>query len=184
MHNLIELHIDPTFPWAADWKDYISDLSVLCAQDDQPVQSSFQVMYEAAFSTETMRDMGESFYIQHDRVLDSKYGTLLENSNDNALVLKANKPALEWLTWGTQLALLRAGAALVHCAAVEKDGRAILFPSWGGVGKTALVTEFVRSMGYKLLGDDLAIVDSVGTCFGLPKAMVLYAYHRPLFPEI
>lgn len=184
MHNLIDLQIDPAFPWLSDWQGMFQDLITLCAAYDKEVPFHFRVIYQAAFSTENMRSMGDGFYIQSGKVLDTKYGVQLETEDDHSLILKASKPALEWFIWGTQLALLRTGAVLVHCAAVEKDGKAILFPSWGGVGKTALVAEFVRSLGYKLLGDDLAIVSADGQCFGLPKAMVLYPYHRPLFPEV
>jgi len=75
-------------------------------------------------------------------------------------------------------------AVFVHGAALERDGQALLFPSWGGVGKTALVAELVRSHGWGFLGDDLTLVDESGWCYAFPKAMVLYPYHRALFPEV
>ena len=86
--------------------------------------------------------------------------------------------------WGLSLALLDAGAAFVHCAGLVRAGRAVLLPSWGGVGKTAIVARLVRGNGFSLLGDDLVIVDRDGSCFPFPKPFVLYGYHRALFPEV
>jgi hypothetical protein len=90
----------------------------------------------------------------------------------------------EWLMWALQLVMLQSHATFVHCAAVEKDGEAILFPSWGGVGKTAIATSFVRDDGWKLMGDDLVLLSQDRTCLPFPKSMVLYPYHSSIFPEL
>lgn len=115
---------------------------------------------------------------------DTAYGIRLTAQPD-ALILESDNPAIEWEIWAVQVAALRAGATIVHGAAVaDENGRTLLFPSWGGVGKTALVTGFVRDRGWKLLGDDLSYLSRDGTVRSLLKPMVLYPYHRAVFPEI
>jgi hypothetical protein len=52
------------------------------------------------------------------------------------------------------------------------------------VGKTALVASLVRSHGWRMLGDDFVIVTGDGDCLAFPKPMVLYPYHRDMFPEV
>ena len=66
----------------------------------------------------------------------------------------------------------------IHCASIDKNGEVYLFPSWGGVGKTALVKGFVEHHEWKLLGDNLGGVSS------FLKNMVLYPYHKETFPEV
>lgn len=82
-----------------------------------------------------------------------------------------------------EYALLENHATFIHSAGVTKDGNAYIFPSWGGVGKTASVAKLIREEGYQLLGDDLVILKSDGTIYAFPKKFVLYAYHRELFED-
>lgn len=72
---------------------------------------------------------------------------------------------------------------MIHGAAVEHDGEVYLMPSWGGVGKTATVCEFVRNHGWKLLGDDLIIIRD-GCAYPFLKPFVIYPYHKDVFPEV
>ncbi len=184
LHNLIELIVEPSFPWLSDWKEALGDIVALSPCKVVPVRSVFNVEYHPRFRPSLTRNVGDNFRIGPEEALDVTLGVELLASDENVIRLRASKPALEWLIWGIQLALVRAQATLIHCAALEKSGKAFLFPSWGGIGKTALVTEMVRSFGFRVLGDDMVIVDHQGTCYGFPKPLVLYPYHRPFFPEV
>jgi hypothetical protein len=62
----------------------------------------------------------------------------------------------EAVTWGLPLALcvMIRGDLMLHSAAVEIDGRAIILGAPGGYGKTTLIAAFVRR-GFRLLSEDL-----------------------------
>jgi hypothetical protein len=76
-----------------------------------------------------------------------------------------------------QLALLRRGATLAHCSAIEKNGRAILFPAWGGVGKTSIMSRYMDE-GWRFISDDSCIIRDDGTAFMHPLPMHIYKYHE------
>lgn len=59
--------------------------------------------------------------------------------------------------------LLARGSGLLHASGVVRDGDAILFAGWSGVGKSDASGELVRERGYDLLGDDLVVVSEDGT---------------------
>lgn len=77
----------------------------------------------------------------------------------------------------TQLALLREGATFAHCSAIEKNGRAILFPAWGGVGKTSIMSRFLNE-GWRFISDDSCIIRDDGTAWTHPLPMHIYKYHE------
>jgi HprK-related kinase A len=65
-------------------------------------------------------------------------------------------PAMEWgLNWC--IATRAHHLLMLHCAVVERDGRAILFPAWPGHGKSTLCTALAFS-GWRLLSDEFGLV--------------------------
>lgn len=184
IHHFLRIKIDPEFPWKQDWLRGIDDIGKLSGNQSEDADSIFEIVYKPNLLTLSWREHGNGIYVKPTAVLDTKYGAILESPSLKQLVLTANKPCLEWFAPALQIMLLRKNAVLMHCAAVEKSGKAILFPSWGGIGKTALVAGFVKKWGWKFLGDDFIILDGSGTCYGFPKPMVIYPYHSRLFPEV
>jgi len=89
------------------------------------------------------------------------------------------------ITLFIQTFLLGEGYAFIHSAGVVNEkGEAILFTGAGGVGKTALVSHFVKNRGYKILGDDIIAIGKSGDCLPFPRSMILKDYHRNIFPEL
>lgn len=138
-------------------------------------------------STDDGRNMQSSEHpsllYDQDSFYDSKYNVKYF-SNQNSLHIKVNQFGLEWIKWAMQLANLRLNQCFIHSSAVEKNGEAIAFPSWGGVGKTTLTSGLVRDRGYNLLGDDLNIISKDGMLYGFPKRLVIYPYHKSTFPGV
>jgi len=84
-----------------------------------------------------------------------------------------------------QLLWNESGNTFIHAAAVANpDGEVILLPGAGGVGKTSLVGYLVRNHGYKLLGDDLVLIDHDSNCFAFPRPFIIKEYHREDYPEV
>lgn len=69
------------------------------------------------------------------------------------------------------------GKTLIHSSTVEKNGKSFLFPAWGGVGKTSLMSYFL-SAGWNYLGDDIAVLSSDGSLHHFPLPMHIYGYHK------
>jgi hypothetical protein len=76
-----------------------------------------------------------------------------------------------------QLALMREGASLAHCSAIEKDGKAILFPAWGGVGKTSIMSRYLDD-GWRFISDDSCVIRNDGTAYTHPLPLHIYKYHE------
>lgn len=84
-----------------------------------------------------------------------------------------------------QLILAPQGMTMVHAAAAAApDGKVLLLPGPGGVGKTALLGQLVQHHGYKLLGDDIVILSDQGQCYSFPRSFVLKPYHESVYPEV
>jgi HprK-related kinase A len=65
-------------------------------------------------------------------------------------------PALEWgLNWC--IATRAHHLLMLHCAVVERDGQAILFPAWPGHGKSTLCSALAFS-GWRLLSDEFGLI--------------------------
>lgn len=129
------------------------------------------------------REYADGIFISPKSLIDKNYGIEVI-LNENEIILNTKFRFIEWLMYSIQLGLLRSNSVLVHGAAVAKDNKAILFPSWGGVGKTAILNDFTKKYNYEIIGDDLFILNIEGEIFPFPKPMVLYPYHKNLFPEI
>jgi hypothetical protein len=76
-----------------------------------------------------------------------------------------------------QLALMNHASTLCHSSAVERDGRVILFPAWGGVGKTGLMSQYV-GQGWNFLADDVCVLQSDGRASIHPLPLHIYKYHE------
>jgi hypothetical protein len=83
-----------------------------------------------------------------------------------------------------QVLLSAEGASYVHASCVERDGQAVLFPAWGGVGKTSLLYRLVLREGYRFLADDMAILGQDGTVFMNPTRIAVYPYNLAGMPDV
>src|SRR3546814_19936106 len=62
---------------------------------------------------------------------------------------------------------------LLHASAVERDGRALLMTGMSGAGKSTLAA-LLGSRGWRLLGDDFALVDpGTGLVHAFPRLVSL-----------
>ena len=71
----------------------------------------------------------------------------------------------------------------VHAAGITIENKGILLPAFGGIGKTAFMSEAVKDERVKMLGDDLVLLDDRGYLHPYLRPFCLYSYHRTLFPE-
>ena len=81
-----------------------------------------------------------------------------------------------------QLLLEPQGVGFVHAAAVEREGRVYIFPGYDGVGKTVLVGALMQMGGFRFLSDDISCLRSNGTCMAFPRRLILFPYHKAIFP--
>jgi len=81
-----------------------------------------------------------------------------------------------YMPW-VQMMLLQKGASFCHSSAIVRDGKGILFPAWGGVGKTGIMSLYL-DQGWQFLSDDFCILDRQGGMYLHPMPMHVYKFHE------
>lgn len=182
INNMVGIKVDESYPWTDTlfFHQYLADQSL---ENYKLCKTYIEVYYQKEIDNSGMRWIGEQAYIGRGVYLDKSYGARIEHPSDECIRLTVSQECNEWLIILLQLSLISCGCTMIHGAAVEHNGNVYLMPSWGGVGKTATVCEFVRNQGWKLLGDDLIIIQN-GNAYPFLKPFVIYPYHKELFPEV
>lgn len=184
----VEIEIETNPDTVPEIEMYLADVLSLYSRPGLPCadypRRNISVQLDKHPSRSGMRQLEPGVLGMPNAMLDKAFRVRIDRTDCGHIELRSPTSALEWLLWVLQLVLLERRSAFVHSAGVVRNGQAVLFPSWGGVGKTAITKEFVSHDGWQLLGDDLVIVSSDGICSGFPRAMVLYPYHRDVFPEV
>ena len=83
-----------------------------------------------------------------------------------------------------QVLLVNQARSLVHCAGMEINGNGLIFPAFGGAGKTMLVSKMRKEDDFKLFGDDYVTVDSHANMYAYLSDFSIYDDHIQLFPEL
>lgn len=150
----------------------------------QNVSSRISVYYSKSFQTDGCMSDGD-YYYSANRFVDAKLGVQIDRDGNRGFILHANQDCPEWFMCMLEITMLKAGVTFAHCAALEKDGEALFMPARGGVGKTATVVKMVQNHGWRLLGDDLILLDmNTKSAFPFQKKFVIYGYHKDLFPNL
>ena len=83
-----------------------------------------------------------------------------------------------------QCALLQRQAAIVHASGFELDGRGVLLPAWGGVGKSTVVSQAVLHGRARFIADDHAVIGADGRMHLHTLPIHAYAYHAQQDPVL
>jgi hypothetical protein len=76
------------------------------------------------------------------------------------------------------------GAAMVHAAAVARDGLGVCLAAAGGAGKTSATIGLVRGHGFAFMGDDWNFISDDGRILGYAKPLFVRPHHRGLYPQL
>jgi hypothetical protein len=79
--------------------------------------------------------------------------------------------------------LVRREAAMVHAAAICRDGRGVCIAGAGGAGKTSAALSLALSRGDGFMADDWCFVTADGRLLGYAKPLFLRPHHRALLPD-
>jgi len=109
-----------------------------------------------------------------------KYAVVLTDDQITEYTTYPNRATNLWL----QLLLLRQGKSFIHGAGVEINGQGIVFPAYGGTGKTILISELRKLQNCKFFGDDYVIVDQNSQMYAYPSDFSIYPYHLTTFSEL
>lgn len=107
--------------------------------------------------------------------LDRAGWTRIETQDPRITLSASGDPAAtEERLWTIPAAvcLLQRGDLILHAAAVEVNGQAILFAAPGGAGKSTLAAAFVQA-GYRLLSEDVTCVRMAGGPCVIPGPAML-----------
>lgn len=183
IHNIVGIEVDDSYKWI----DTLIPNIPMFETDEasfKTIGTTIKIKYKKNLSLDGAYEVVPYIFINRNtnQFYDKKFGCIVSKEK-NGYSIECSQECNEWIMMLLEYCLLSNGATFIHSAGVAKEGKAFVFPSWGGVGKTASVAKLVRENGYKLLGDDLVIVDKKGNVYAFPKKFVLYAYHRNLFKE-
>jgi GT2 family glycosyltransferase len=78
--------------------------------------------------------------------------------------------------------LVRREAAMVHAAAICRNGRGVCIAGAGGAGKTSAALSLALSRGDGFMADDWCFVAADGRLLGYAKPLFLRPHHRTLLP--
>jgi len=116
---------------------------------------------------------------------DDKLGVAIEKYSENEFIIYSSQECPEYIMLFSEIQLLKVNVTWAHAAALTKDNKTLFLPAKGGVGKTATVVKMIRNHSWKLLGDDLVILDGENVKIAsFLKRFVIYGYHNNLFPEL
>lgn len=185
IHKIVAIIVEDNYKWSETLIPNIPMFESNSKECDS-IKSKIYIKYKEKIEINGAYEVVPDIFINRNtnEVYDKKYGALISKNSDDVYVITCNQECNEWVMMLLQYMLLRNKATFIHSAGVEKDGKAYVFPSWGGVGKTASVAKLIREDGYKLLGDDLVILKEDGSVLAFPKKFVLYAYHKNLFKDV
>lgn len=79
-------------------------------------------------------------------------------------------------------ALVRRDAAMVHAAAICRDGRAVCIAGAGGAGKTSAALAMAHGRGDGFMADDWCFIAADGRLLGYAKPLLLRPQHRGIVP--
>ena len=165
----IELTIDRQLGWGRDLLALLKDADPAIS-GLSPLRGSLRIQRG---SLRAVLVYGDAFEpgVRRSTVglVDEEYGVLLSFPSRTEIVLRTEDPCPEWFSWSLQLLALRSRATFVHAACLERAGKAVLLAARNGFGKTALVGDFVRRGGWRVLSDDLTLLTDSGMCYPYPR---------------
>lgn len=182
LYNIIGVEVDSSYPWI-DSLFISKGIASLDPKDYANCKAFIKIKKSRSLYYDDCRSVGSGLYISSSALIDKKFGVRIERESSNIISIITTQQCNEWLSTCVQLFLLELNYTFIHAAALEKDGKVILIPSWGGVGKTATVITMIKKDGWRLLGDDLVILKKDEVMPYL-KPFVIYPYHKSLFPDI
>jgi HprK-related kinase A len=163
MKHKLELQVGPiAFRIGSDWAAPIEALRALYAGFPQPLDglADFTVRLEA--EKPWRRFVNPSVAIRGDYVLPDAA----------PMALKHGLLAAE-MAMNLQMALGQRRYLLLHAAAVERDGRALLMTGESGSGKSTLAA-LLGERGWRFMGDEFALVDLAdGRLHPFPRSVSL-----------
>ncbi|MFH1088489.1 MAG: hypothetical protein V1719_01460 [Patescibacteria group bacterium] len=109
-----------------------------------------------------------------------KYALVFSDNKITEYTTYPNRATNLWI----QLLFLKRDLSFIHGAGVEIDGKGVVFPAFGGTGKTVLISELRKLNNCKVFGDDYVIVNKAGKMFSYPSDFSIYPYHISIFPEL
>lgn len=185
LHGRCVIDVSPDVPGAGVIDEMLGWAS--CTIDEQaPAIQVFASVDVAARHAEIDRtngrrgpgfDYGDGWFTTED-------GRILVAQHDGTLVVGADRSIDRLLLTMVDWLVTKQDTGLIHAAAIAVGDVGVLLSGWGGVGKTATLTNLCRQSGARFIGDDMMFVTGTGEALSLPKPMIIYSYHQPLFPEL
>jgi len=179
IHNIVKVLLDASGPIAKSVDLHLSYFRCNFKENESP---------DIIFSDNIAKLSSSSYFIGSKQHLYDGKTILLRDSN---LSIQINKKGqiIVFSPRGINpspfihLQLLKKGFTFIHAAAVNYNSQGIIFPAWGGTGKTSLSAVILDKKKTKFLGDDFVIISKTGKIYSFPQPFSLYYYHASLFSD-
>lgn len=173
IHSIVGVSIDDTYPWLETLNNDLPKVFESNKSEFDKCQYTICICY---INEKITTQNKERLYVDKSSFVDKTYGVKIIYDNQN-IKLITNQECNEWLMFLLYYQFIKAGYLLIHAAALEKKGEVLIIPSTGGTGKTILSLYLIKKEQYRLLGDDLCLINSKGEVLAFPKKMVIYPWH-------
>lgn len=179
IHGIIGVSVEEAYLWMDTLNN---DLPVVFKSTKEAYESC-QFFLNIRYSSHKISTPNKKrLFSEKSYFIDQIYGVKID-INGNRIELICCQECNEWFMFLLYYLFSKAGFLFIHAAALEKDGRVIIIPSAGGTGKTILSLYLLKNENYKLLGDDLCLVNNKGVVLSYPKKMVIYPWHTEFVNE-
>jgi hypothetical protein len=186
--SLFEINLDEKSKRNTKWsKDILTAISTQLEGYEQFHEDS-SVKYNVTFKDFELLDLSDSnfivpsnYYFNDDIYIDIKRKIAIRQKNDYEIEYWCESSYGLSIPFVFQLILVNNSQTFIHSGAFSYNNKGVVISAFGGIGKTALLSQIVDMDRFKVMGDDLNILSDSGTILSYPRPFCLYEYHNPLF---
>ncbi len=179
IHNFVHVEIDSDDPDLHEgYRHYLRHFEV----SESRGENTYEIKeYTRFVMPET--SIGKEGYVQFINGVcfpDEKYALTYDGKKITEYTTYPNRATNMWI----ELLLVAQNMSFIHSAGVAVNGKGIIFPAVGGVGKTTLMSHMRRQDNIAFFGDDFIILNHRGDMFSYPSDFSIYNYHRTVFLDL
>jgi len=125
-----------------------------------------------------------SYYLEDNtHIFFSKKRNAILYINDKGVILYTGKTLAYSIPFLITLIGIDKDYYFIHSAGVVINDKSNLMFGYGGIGKTATLSQAYKQKNIKVMGDDLNLIYKDGLVSPYYRPFCIYQYHRALFPQ-
>jgi hypothetical protein len=186
--SLFEIRLDKKSSNNNEWAKSINRAIDIQVEGFEHFDSGKKSKYKVVFKDYSLLDLKASdfivpsnYYFINDIYVDIKRQIAIRQKSDKELEYWCKSSYGLSLPFIFQLILVKNNQSFIHSGAFSYGEKGVVMSAFGGIGKTAVLARVAYKEGFKVMGDDLNILNENGSILSYPRPFCLYRYHKPLF---